>query len=210
MCSVIGVYFEQAKKDDLRFLKNVILQSKIRGLHATGLSYVKNNKVYTISEPVSADKFLDKHDNFNKFVNEDGNLYLIAHCRYSTSDLEDNQPIQISDDLAIVHNGVITQDAPENWLYKTTTKNDSELINLCVLDNKEPLTLYGDASMAGVELHADKTIKYYRNGKRPLYKTKLNNGYILTSTKNIVKRCNEKLTPCVVLKKGFSDELQLS
>jgi len=212
MCGVIGVFLKKPMHSDLEFYKNIILQSKIRGLHATGLSYVKGNSIHTIIEPVSADKFIERHPEFHKFINEDGNLYSIAHCRYSTSDLEHNQPIQTNNHFSVVHNGVITQTAPEEWfsLYglKTKTKNDTELINATVEMKKDPIDIWKNSSMAVIELHSNKKIKYYRNGKRPLYKTTLPNGYLITSTANIVKRVNNKLKPVLNKKLGEQDELQ--
>ena len=56
---------------------------------------------------------------------------MIGHCRYSTSDLQYNQPIY-NDDYSIAHNGVVSQEMPERWKelygYDCKTKNDSELI----------------------------------------------------------------------------------
>jgi glutamine phosphoribosylpyrophosphate amidotransferase len=153
-------------------------------MHATGISYVKNNSIVTQRLPVSADKF---PFDFESYLNEDGNLYMIAHCRYSTSDLEYNQPL-FHDTKSIVHNGVITQELPENWKelygYDCITKNDSEL----VLHSENPLQEFPNMSMGVCELRADKTLRSYRNGKRPLYLTTFNNGCIITSTKDIPYR----------------------
>ena len=109
MCGVVGAILIEPSKEDLLMLHRVFLESKIRGMHATGISYVKNNKVITEKLPVPANEFPFK---FAEYVNENGNLYLVGHCRYSTSDLEFNQPIA-TDDRSVVHNGVITQELPE-------------------------------------------------------------------------------------------------
>jgi glutamine phosphoribosylpyrophosphate amidotransferase len=90
MCSVIGAIIKEPRAEDLLMLHRVFLESKIRGMHATGLSYVKNGQIVTIKHPVPADEF---PFNFAEYINEDGNLYIVGHCRYSTSDLEYNQPI---------------------------------------------------------------------------------------------------------------------
>jgi asparagine synthetase B (glutamine-hydrolysing) len=153
-------------------------------MHATGISYVKSNSIVTQKLPVSADKF---PFDFLSYLNEDGNLYMIAHCRYSTSDLEYNQPLA-NTEKSIVHNGVITQELPENWKelygYDCMTKNDSEL----VLHSDNPLQEFPNMSMGVCELRNDKTLRAYRNGKRPLYLTTFNNGCIITSTKDIPYR----------------------
>lgn len=187
MCAVIGALILQPKGQHFDLIKQVFLQSKIRGMHATGLSYIKGGEVHTEKYPVPADQF---PFDFAKYVNEDGNLYMIGHCRYSTSDLEFNQPIG-DNKSTIVHNGVITQELPENWEkiygYKTTTKNDSEL----VFHSPDPLKEFSHMSMAVCNLTAAaKKLVAYRNGKRPLYLTNLDDGCIITSTADVAKRAN--------------------
>jgi glutamine phosphoribosylpyrophosphate amidotransferase len=192
MCAVIGAILQEPTKQDFALLRNVFVESKIRGMHATGISFLPrwSTGIETIKEPIPADQFVAKHlhdDNLRDMVAEDGNLYLIGHCRYSTSDLEFNQPM-FSNGKSIVHNGVITQELPENWKelygYDCITKNDSEL----VLHSKDPLREFSHMSMGVVELHKDRKLRFYRNGKRPLYLTNVPNGSIITSTADIAKR----------------------
>ena len=193
MCAIVGAVVKQPTANDFQTLKRVFHESKIRGMHATGISYVKNGKVFTEKLPVPADQFPFK---FSEYVNEDGNLYLVGHCRYSTSDLEYNQPIA-NDNLSVVHNGVITQELPENWeqLYGYTcdTKNDTELLLHTIEDNVSPLERWQDASLSVCVLSADKTLKVFRNGKRPNYLTFIANGVIITSTKDIPVRAGIEL-----------------
>ena len=188
MCSVIGAIIHKPEYDDFQKLEKVFHESRIRGLHATGISYVKEYTIHTVKLPVSADMF---PFNWNDYVNEDGNLYLIGHCRYSTSDLEYNQPIN-NQTTSVVHNGVITQELPENWEelygYKCETKNDTELILHTIDDDKSPLEVWKDSSLAVCELWFCKRLKVYRNGKRPLYLTSLDNGCIITSTRDVIVR----------------------
>lgn len=193
MCAVIGVILHNPTKQDLEIIKFVFHESKIRGMHATGLSYVKNGQIITEKLPVPADEFPFK---FAEYINEDGNLYLIGHCRYSTSDLEYNQPIS-NNNLSVVHNGVITQELPEKWKelygYDCETKNDTELILHTAEDAISPLLRWKDSSLAVCELHVDKVLRVYRNGKRPLYLTSLGNGSIITSTADIPSRVGIKV-----------------
>ena len=188
MCSVIGAIIKEPRAEDFLMLHRVFLESKIRGMHATGISYVKHGKIITEKRPVPADEF---PFNFPSYVNEDGSLYMIGHCRYSTSDLEFNQPIA-NENLSVVHNGVITQELPEKWKelygYDCETKNDTELILHTAEDCISPLVRWKDSSLAVVELHVDKVIRFYRNGKRPLYLTSISNGCIITSTADVPKR----------------------
>lgn len=192
MCAVIGAHLKLVSSEDITLLENIFLESGIRGLHATGVSYIKDNKIITIKESLPSYEFLKRYK-ISDMVNEDGNLYLIGHCRYSTSDLEYNQPFN-SFDVSIVHNGVITQELPEKWKdlygYYTFTKNDSELILRTIENGEDPLDIWANSSIAAIELHLNKNIVYYRNGKRPIYHSKVHNGVIITSTADIMKRAS--------------------
>jgi glutamine phosphoribosylpyrophosphate amidotransferase len=213
MCAVIGVILKEPRAEDLLMLQRVFLESKIRGMHATGISYVKNSQIHTRKLPVPADMF---PFDFESYINEDGNLYLIGHCRYSTSDLEYNQPIG-NENLSVVHNGVITQELPEKWKdlygYDCETKNDTELILHTAEDCISPLVRWKDSSLAVVELHVDKVIRFYRNGKRPLYLTSISNGCIITSTADVPKRAEVPGFPVNTLMNHyitFDDQLAMT
>ena len=213
MCSVIGAIIKEPRAEDFLMLHRVFLESKIRGMHATGISYVKHGKIITEKRPVPADEF---PFNFPSYVNEDGSLYLIGHCRYSTSDLEFNQPIA-NENLSVVHNGVITQELPEKWKelygYDCETKNDTELILHTAEDCISPLVRWKDSSLAVVELHVDKVIRFYRNGKRPLYLTNISNGCIITSTADVPKRAEVPGFPINTLMNHyitFDDQLAMT
>jgi glutamine phosphoribosylpyrophosphate amidotransferase len=202
MCSVIGAIIKDPTKDDFNMIRRVFHESRIRGMHATGMSILYNNKIMTFKEPVPADEF--RHlDDLEEMVNVDNILYLIGHCRYSTSDLEYNQPIS-NEKKSIVHNGVITQELPENWNtlypYVFETKNDSEL----VLHSEDPLREFPDASMAVCELYEDGRLRFYRNGKRPLYLTNLSNGSIITSTADVPKRAEVAGVPINLLMNHYN------
>jgi len=213
MCSVIGAIIKEPRAEDFLMLHRVFLESKIRGMHATGISYVKHGKIITDKRPVPADEF---PFNFPSYVNEDGSLYMIGHCRYSTSDLEFNQPIA-NDNLSVVHNGVITQELPEKWKelygYDCETKNDTELILHTAEDCISPLVRWKDSSLAVIELHVDKVIRFYRNGKRPLYLTNISNGCIITSTADVIKRAEVPGFPINTLMNHyttFDDQLAMT
>jgi glutamine phosphoribosylpyrophosphate amidotransferase len=202
MCSVIGAIIKDPTKDDFNMIRRVFHESRIRGMHATGMSVLYNNKIMTFKEPVPADEF--RHlDDLEEMVNVDNILYLIGHCRYSTSDLEYNQPLS-NENKSIVHNGVITQELPENWNtlypYVFETKNDSEL----VLHSEDPLREFPDASMAVCELYEAGRLRFYRNGKRPLYLTNLSNGSIITSTADVPKRAEVAGVPINLLMNHYN------
>lgn len=203
MCSVIGALLLQPTKQDFDMIRRVFHESKIRGMHATGMSFLPkgSDSIVTIKEPIPADKFVERFlsdDQMESMLADDGNLYLIGHCRYSTSDLEYNQPMDRSD-KSIVHNGVITQELPQNWKeiygYDCITKNDSEL----VLHSDDALREFSHMSMGVVELHKDRKIRFYRNGKRPLYLSSVSNGCIITSTRDIATRAHVGAVPIEVV-----------
>jgi len=206
MCAVIGAFIQNPSSKDFSLIEKVFLESKIRGMHATGISYLKSSKIITVKDAVSADKF---SFDFESYLNEDGNLYLIGHCRYSTSDLEYNQPLD-KNEKSIVHNGVITQELPEKWKelygYDCITKNDSEL----VLYSEDPLREFPHMSMGVCELYADKKLRFYRNGKRPIYYTLINNGCIVTSTKDIAHRSGLDCPSEVLMNTYVTVDSQLS
>ena len=185
MCAVIGISIHDVTESDIELIKRIFLESRIRGKHATGVSYIKGDAIVTFSLPVPADEFIEQFD-FHEAINN-GGINLIGHCRYSTSDLEYNQPIA-DGNKAIVHNGVISQELPENWeaLYgiKCETKNDTELL---LRTEGNPFAAWPNASISAIVLYPNE-LKVYRNGKRPLYETIVENGFILTSTKDIARR----------------------
>jgi glutamine phosphoribosylpyrophosphate amidotransferase len=190
MCAVIGAYIEKPSALDLVTIAKVFYESSIRGLHATGVSWVRSGQIKTVIDSKPANLFLESLD-LQNCINEDGNLYLIGHCRYSTSDLNYNQPLW-DESLSIVHNGVVSQEMPEKWKdlygYDCKTRNDSELILHTIKAKKSPLVEFANASMAVIELYAEKKLRFYRNGKRPIYFTSLPNGGIITSTSDIATR----------------------
>jgi glutamine phosphoribosylpyrophosphate amidotransferase len=182
MCAVIGLQLQNVTEKDLDLVRKIFHESQIRGMHATGVSFIRKGKVVTIKEPIPAKEFIKKHDP-SEWI-EDGNILAIGHCRYSTSDLKYNQPIA-NDEKSIVHNGVITQESPDKWkdLYgiDCETKNDSEL-----LFHTSP-NEWQDASISTISLTKD-GMEYYRNGKRPMWVAKNGNNIIVTSTQDISYR----------------------
>jgi glutamine phosphoribosylpyrophosphate amidotransferase len=190
MCGVLGIAIKNFNEKDYDLVRSLFIQSMIRGKHATGVSFVKHNYVRTISESLPADEFI-KMKNLKHWTNEDGNLYCIGHIRYSTSDLRFNQPMS-TDELAIVHNGVISQEPKETWFekygYETKTSNDSELILRCLEKQEHPLDKFNQASMAVCTIDNNKVIRAFRNKDRPLYYNFSSRGIFFASTEDILER----------------------
>ena len=187
MCGVIGFYSQHVTADDLRVLKKVLIASQIRGKHASGFAWFDGSKLQscTYSLPMS--------DALNDFSLKDcvynHSISLIAHTRYSTSDLNFNQPILIKN-TAIVHNGVISQSSPEKWRalygYSCKTKNDSELLLQCIINGDNPKEMFPEASIAALVLHSDGSIMPMRNSKRPLWRGRIGRGRVYASTWHIL------------------------
>ena len=192
MCGIVGI---ATNSPDLEMVKRVFRESMVRGKHATGLSYLKNGKINTIKKNIPADEFIDTF-NWKRVIDTTvrGNgkneyICLVGHIRYSTSDLKYPQPLA-NDDLAIVHNGVISQEPPKKWPYKTKTKNDSELILKARENNEHPLVKFMPSSQAVIELHLSGKLVAYRNEARPLWYSFVEGGVVFTSTKDIANRAN--------------------
>lgn len=188
MCAIVGlVVKEEISNADRDLLKRIFLESKIRGLHATGISWVDSGLIRTEKFPVGADIFVNQFD-FGKLI---GKMF-IGHCRYSTSDLEWNQPIA-DEKLSLVHNGVVTQESSENWPIhfggSYLTKNDTEIFFNRYKEGENPFLRLPNASGAVLTL-SNERLTAFRNGKRPLWVTEMDSGWVLTSTKDIAIRSN--------------------
>lgn len=179
MCAVVGAYSKD--KVNLELFQRVMLQSMIRGKHASGIAWNDNGKL--------AYRVISESANFLEFKNIKTNM-IIGHARYSTSDLNFNQPIT-SDKIAIVHNGVISQENPDTWKaiygYDFKTRNDSEIILRSYENKKHPLQLNGSIATIILDMTNKPTILFFRNEQRPLYYSTDKDIYI-ASTKNILER----------------------
>ena len=188
MCAIVGCYLESPTPNQIETLKRLFTESQIRGKHATGYTLVRNNKLFSQVAPLPAESFIQSH--FAEVQPGDYTLQLIGHCRYSTSDLQYNQPLHIFDDLALAHNGVVDQRSPVYWKeygYELATSNDSELLYQARHAGNEPLKEFPEASMAVAELGLS-GLRWYRNGKRPLYYSRTTNGVFICSSGDIALR----------------------
>lgn len=212
MCAIIGVDCKNTE-ENLSIVNRLFLESKIRGLHATGISFIKEKTLVTIKEPLPADEFILKHDIADILKNE-AHIKLIGHCRYSTSDIEYNQPIS-DKDFSIVHNGVVTQEPYENWeghyKFHCNTKNDSELIFhylKCGKDIQNIDAYFHNVSFAFLTLSAQGNIFACRNSLRPLWKVEKEDDVFYASTQNILIRSGFKKEYCIKLNSIDSFEKQ--
>ena len=164
MCGVIAAFNPNGV--DMIAFRKLLVQSMVRGQHATGVSWVEDDVIKTFKEPVKASLFK---------LPTIKTVAVIGHCRYSTSDLEFNQPIA-GEDHAIAHNGVVSQLPPEDWEeaygFKVTGKNDTELLVRAFEHDLHPLEAFPKASIAAAMLANEREgpeLGFFRNGQRPLW-----------------------------------------
>jgi glutamine phosphoribosylpyrophosphate amidotransferase len=195
MCGVIGVSLDNVTPYQVSLVRRVMKETQIRGLHASGVAYHDGrNLVCTkLASPIT-----ELADRIHwEAVAYTGNLKMIAHARYSTSDMEFHQPLG-DEEMYIAHNGVITQEPPETWRetygYDFNTRNDSEILLQKLSKEGEASSVINGlngSSIAFVSIDRDGIVSGYRNTLRPLWRTQLSNGFILTSTKDIMMRASE-------------------
>ena len=209
MCGIVAVDIKDIASDQIESIKKVMIETEIRGKHASGISWFSEGKVHTIKAPKPISELLEEFDIYRCVDENNGHLQMIAHIRYSTSDLNNNQPIiePIADEegqlsfnneggvgeFSIVHNGIITQADPSTWgdlfgLGHTYSNNDSELVFNCFMNNVHPLKELPESSMAVATLNRLGHIHAFRNGSRPMWLTKTYNGMIASSTSDIITR----------------------
>jgi glutamine phosphoribosylpyrophosphate amidotransferase len=212
MCGIVAASFNNISRDQEALIERVLRESQIRGMHASGIVWHKDGVLNRVAEPKPITKLLEDNPTVVTDAVSGGKLNLIAHIRYSTSDLEFNQPIS-DQKLAISHNGVITQTDSMGWesefSLQVSTRNDSELILRALQKGEDPITKFNDASIAYVSLDDEGEVKYARNGKRPLWITRFNNGFIITSTSDIMLRASDGTIKAEMIEaKGTGEELQ--
>jgi glutamine phosphoribosylpyrophosphate amidotransferase len=182
MCGIAGLYAEGLGEDSrawVKVLQELMAQSQIRGLHAGGAAWWKGPakrglQSFSQAGPLTSLPLpLDL-----AYGDERGKkgVAVLLHARYSTSDLEFNQPLTDRPRLpgvALTHNGVVSQEPPASWeaLYglKCEGRNDSELLLRSFEDGQHPLRGWPSASAAVALLTSEGALTLSRNGKRPLY-----------------------------------------
>jgi len=195
MCSIIAV----SGSWDEEIVKQIMKNSRIRGLHSFGYSFVEKHKIYNL-------KFID----YKKFIEsliEKKPKKFIAHFRYSTSGdwkvIENNQPIFL-DDFCLAFNGVIDMSSKSEMEKKFNvemkTENDGEIAILKYKEGKESFLNFineNKRTFAGVFLNNKNEIIAIKNNLRPLSISNHKNATYIASTLDILSRSglknNEKL-----------------
>lgn len=190
MCGVIGFSSDKVTQTDLNTLKNVLIESRIRGMHASGVAWYDGHTIRSKSQPIPIDKFLEGFQ-LREMVYSGQRIAMISHTRYSTSDLAYNQPL-LGGQLALAHNGVISQADPATWKatygYDCKTRNDSELLLKALKAGDDPFKKFPGASIAAVTVDNQGYVQCIRNGLRPLWKGRIGHGVVYGSTLAILQR----------------------
>lgn len=187
MCGIVAFHGPRSA-EALQLVEQCLLQAARRGTHATGLAWLEGGELHMEKAPVSAMEFV-QHFDLSRLAPAEETLSVVAHTRYSTSDLAWNQPLE-DDELALVMNGVISQDAPHTWplaeIAPYATGNDAEV---AMRFAKNDCRGQMPGSFAIVELWRTGAMLAYRNGYRPLYKAQAAGGWIIASAADMLMRC---------------------
>lgn len=186
MCGIVAFHGPRSAAA-LDLVQACLLQAAVRGTHATGLAWLEAGGLHMEKAPVSAREFVE-HFDLARLAEGEDRLSVVAHTRYSTSDLAWNQPLD-DEDLAMVMNGVVSQDTPDRWPlveqkpYKTG--NDVEVaMRYARLGRRGHMP----GSFAVVELWSGGEMLAYRNAYRPLYAAQAAGGALVASTLDMLRR----------------------
>lgn len=200
-CGIVGFQTHSLKNEHVEEIFSVARESRIRGLHAFGISISSNGKIYT----KKWSKFPPVEE-FNKLLAEhlDSPVRLIFHSRYSTSwgwkDHRNNQPLSIGG-ISLALNGVISQAPCEEWkklydLDEFLTENDAEIFLRFIL--KQGLkkafekVKKGELGSVAAVLLAGGELWGFRNERRPLHWFYYGGAAWFVSTVDIVERALER------------------
>lgn len=201
MCGIVGFSSDRVTKHDLEQLSQVMIESRIRGKHASGIAWYDGNSIKSHVVPLPIDCMIETFS-LHKTIYDNNKVSLIAHARYSTSDIRYNQPL-VGNTIAIAHNGVITQIPFKSWKsifgYQCKTENDSELLLHALEHGNDVFKAFPNSSISAVVLNANGQVSTMRNGIRPLWEGTIGNGRVIASTYDILNRANvkniKKITP---------------
>jgi glutamine phosphoribosylpyrophosphate amidotransferase len=184
MCGVVG-YISPNTPEHRGNLVKLIQESMYRGLHSVGIAS-HNGKSIDVHHFVGNGVDLEQALMWATMGVPE--LNVIAHTRYCTSDPDSPLPL-FRDGCAVVFNGVISQESPENW--PNTRKqpylgrNDAEIALRFAQDGQ--LAEHGGSFAIGI-LRANGSQQWLRNGVRPLWCGEWNGALFRCSTYDIARR----------------------
>jgi len=191
MCGIIG-YVAPNTVGTRQLLAKLLMESSYRGRHSMGIAWTFNGEFYQHMLNLEFGLFELELDLELCFCGLD-DLRVIGHTRYCTSDPETPLPL-IESDMAIVLNGVISQEPPETWEQygagPYSTGNDAEImLRLALLCRVEQTP----GSYAACLLEDTGTIMGVRSPERPMWwhswlVDETDVAYVFTSTLDIAIR----------------------
>ena len=178
MCGIVGIVSLSGKTVSMDTFFALMREARIRGQHAHGYAYISNGEVvvHTETGPILDTPSIQTNA-------------IIGHCRYSTSDLNYNQPIGDAT-MAIVHNGVVSQADPAEWERQFGVqcfgRNDTEILLRLMQKGIHPLTV--DPSSQACAILTPTELQLWRNEFRPLHYALVDEYLIFASAANIIDR----------------------
>lgn len=208
MCGVIACATPELDQATGDLIARIFYQSKIRGMHACGFSFVHERGHIETAKFFTVDDLLPVLAGVCR-AHARRPLLLIGHTRYSTSgdwhDHRNNQPLALGE-IALVFNGCIDMGLREEYEAKYgksySTENDGEIFCRKVLDGEDwqGFVVGGSFSFAGAFLHRGE-LTVLRNRNRPLHRGRLGDATVVASTRDILWRAgfqgdDEEVTAC--------------
>ena len=197
MCAILGYLTEKPDSKVLAAFKCLLHQSRIRGMHAYGFTWVDEDSNSQTRKFLTYGDALEFLDDLKPIPHG-----IIGHCRYSTSGdfktLENNQPLDHRN-TSLLFNGTIDMRTLEEMKaaypeYEFPTDNDGWIAwNIAEKDGHDSTENMSKwlrdlrGSFAGIWWQCW-GIRYARNENRPMVKCKAFGATFLASTEDIVKR----------------------
>jgi hypothetical protein len=110
MCGIIGFISPKPSSTNAKYLKKLLYLSADRGTSATGIAYLKDDKIIIRKEPVSASRFLaDIWPQYEEDINN--TMVAVGHTRQPTigppEDNNNNHPLD-GKRWVLIHNGMVS------------------------------------------------------------------------------------------------------
>ena len=91
MCGVLGVSLDDVTSYQVSLVRRVMKETQIRGKHASGVAYHNGKNLVCVKRSIPINE-LSNSLQWEAIV-YGGHLKMIAHARYSTSDMKFHQPL---------------------------------------------------------------------------------------------------------------------
>ena len=163
MCGIVAYHSDGVlRAPAARFIEELFVQSRVRGLHASGIAYLDpDDREKPDGEPFDICVYKDSvppeiligSNRWKNLFADDAPTSAILHTRYSTSgdwqENRNNQPLVYGGRLALVHNGLVSM--ADKSTYEAaygeacSTANDSEIILRKIVKHTNAAWCYEDA-----------------------------------------------------------------